>query len=306
MSFILGIVSIVATILLHTFFRGSLNFDLFSYKFLLFQAIPIPLGGLIAGGIAGFGYYKGLHKSNVFVSGGKVAFSIIIGLLVFLGINYSTYTMTCYDQSTGEFYYTLGDRENHISNYIDEEYDNFSFTGYLRFSIDSTIYDDQDEPSVGFNYFMEFVNLLGIIIGSFFIGCYYANKPYCHKCRKYMLEEQFFRMPSEVCNDYITDLQGLLANFKENQAAQLLQTFKLNSVDTKKPHVLCSKISCPHCGQVNLKFEFNELNSKGNLDVNSDLTQEITVPMDVLNMVSVAQANEGNTENSTTPPTNMG
>lgn len=302
MSFIFGIISIVATILIHILFRGSIGFDLFSFKFLMFKIIPIPLGGLLAGAIAGFGYYKGLHKSNVFVSGGKLAFSIVIGILVFIGINYSTYTMTCVDETTGEFYYSLGDRENHISNYIAEEYDNFSFTGYLRYNIDSTVYNKQTEPNTTLNYFMEFVNLLGIIIGCFFIGCYYAGLPYCHKCRKYMVEEQFFTLPSDVATEYIADLQGFIENFKENQATQLLQVYTLSSMDSKQPHALCSKIMCNHCRQAKLKFEFKELNSKNNLEVNSDLTQEISVPMDLLDKVTNAMGNESNT----TAPTNMG
>ena len=194
MSIILGILSLIISIVLPIFILILTDFPAIHFSLLFI----IPVGALIIGFICGFGYYKGLHKSNKFISGKHYLIGLILSLICIFGIKYIGYMFTCIDPQTYDIVYTLdGD---HISNYEIDGYGQLDFLTYTKYMIENTPISfsykarslgDVSNPIMGWVFTM--IDFLGVIAGCLFAGYYIKDEnPYCHSCNLYKKKKTIF------------------------------------------------------------------------------------------------------------------
>ncbi|WP_053955728.1 hypothetical protein [Inediibacterium massiliense] len=279
MSIFLGLLSLIVSILLPVlilFFTGfeALHFSIF---------FVIPIGALFTGYICGYGYYKGLFKSNVFITGKHFLIGFVLSLICILGIEYTSYMITCINPENMEIVYTLdGD---HVSNYYSDDYGQFDFFTYKKYMIENTPISfsykarsigDISNPIVGWVFAM--IDALGVIVGCLFAGFFQKDHPYCHTCKLYKKEKEIFNFSK---GDGLVFFEDLESHLSQNLSINtLLNSFTLDEHLEKEEHFLCTLIYCDLCKTASLKFELHELNSKNKLEVNTDFTYLIDVNYD--------------------------
>ncbi|QZY55854.1 hypothetical protein [Crassaminicella profunda] len=272
MSIILGLLSLFVSIALPVlilFFIGyeALHFSIF---------FIIPIGALIIGYICGYGYYKGLFKSNTYITGKHYFIGLILSLICILGVEYSSYVITCIDPQTNAIVYSLdGD---HVSNYYTDEYGQLDFLTYKKYMIETTPVSfsyknkslgDVSNPIVGWIFTM--IDYLGVIVGCLFVGSTQKDHPYCHTCKLYKKEKEIFNFPKMAGEGFFTQLENSLSKDDHQEAFNaLLESVSLNPSLEKNEHFLCKLIYCDQCKTASLKFELHEFNSKNKLEINSD------------------------------------
>lgn len=272
MSIILGFLSLVISIALPVlilFFTGceALHFSMF---------FIIPVGALILGYICGYGYFKGLFKSNTYITGKHYLIGFILSLICIVGVEYASYMITCVDPQTSEIVYSLdGD---HVSNYYTDEYGDLDFLTYKKYMIETTPISfsyknkslgDVSNPIAGWIFAM--IDYLGVLVGCLFSGSMQKDHPYCHTCKLYKKEKDAFNFPKMAGEGFFTQLENCLA--KENHQESfnnLLASVTLSPSLEKDEHFLCKLIYCDNCNTASLKFELHELNAKNKLEINSD------------------------------------
>ncbi|WP_129599727.1 hypothetical protein [Anaerophilus nitritogenes] len=282
MSIFLGLLSLIVSILLPVlilFFTGfeALHFSIF---------FIIPIGALLIGYICGYGYYKGLFKSNVFITGRHYFIGFILSLICIFGIEYTSYMFTCINPQTMEIVYTLdGD---HVSNYYSEDYGQLDFFTYKKYMIENTPISfsykarsigDISNPTVGWVFAI--IDTLGIIIGCLLAGKSQKNHPYCHTCKLYKKEKEILNFSKGDGLAFFEELESYSSQDTNDLSINtLLSPFTLDESLEKEEHFLCTLIYCNSCKKASLKFELYEFNSKNKLEINTDFNYLIDVNYD--------------------------
>lgn len=284
MSILFGLISLLLSILLPvliTFFTG---FEVM--RFSIFFIVPI--GALIIGYICGYGYFKGLSKSNTFVSRRHFIIGLILSLICILGIKYATYMVTCVDPYTSEIVYTLDGA--HVSNYVMEGYGELDFLTYNQYMIETTPISfinkghslgEVSNPIVG--WIFAIIDYLGVAVGCLFYGFVLRDQPYCHKCMLYKKEKEFFKLSKINGSEFFKKIEGSLSNIDMDESFNsLINEFKLDDSIENEEYYLCKIIYCEECKESLLSFSLYEFNSKKKLSENTEFNHVIDVKYDLV------------------------
>lgn len=284
MSILFGLISLLLSILLPvliTFFAGfqPMHFSIF---------FIIPIGAIFIGYICGYGYFKGLSKSNTFVSRRHFIIGVILSIICILGIKYATYTVTCIDPQTSEIIYTLdGD---HISNYEIEGYGQLNFLTYNKYIIENTPISfsrrgrsigEVSNPIVG--WIFAIIDYLGVAVGYLYSGIKLKKRPYCDRCMLYKKEKKLFKFSKANGSELFNELEGSLSKMDMGESfSTLMNKFKLDDSSINQEHYLCKIIYCEDCKDASLSFSLYEFDSKRKLKENSEFSHAVNVKYDLV------------------------
>lgn len=277
LTFIIGVAIPVAI----TYFTGFevIHFSLF---------FVVPVGALIVGYISGFGFFKGLVKSNTQITGKHYLIGFIISLLCVFSIEYLIYEMTCIDENTMELYYSFDGGSDHISNYDVPDYGIMTFANYKKFMIETTPISfshrtreigEIANPIVGWVFAI--IDSLGITVGYLYNGLSQGSRAYCKNCRKYKDESDFTMIPIERGEDFFKLLED--ASKSEIAFTELISRYDVTEVDPKKDeHFKGIVVYCDDCRDASIKFELYKKDSDGDVSVSIDFDLELPVEYTVV------------------------
>jgi hypothetical protein len=288
MSILFGIISLFLSILVPTLVLTFTDFQIMGFS--LFFVIPV--GAIAIGYIAGFGYYKGLVKSNIYVSKKHIVVGLFIALICIFGLKYAEYSITYLDPITGGITYALTGVD-HISNYEIDGYGKLNFINYTRLIIESTPISfsyrarsmgEISNPTV--SWVFAFIDFLGVIAGCLYVGISKRTLPYCHSCQLYNKELKLIKIPTEDGENFFEELNACFASEEVGTSIiSLLDKHQLNTLPKNAEHYQGILVYCENCKAATLRFELYKLNSKKQLVINSSFELDIKVDSSVLDRI---------------------
>lgn len=279
MSIIFGILTLIASIVLPVLVTIYTGYDILHFTFFFI----IPIGAVGVGYLCGFGYFKGLVKSNKYIKKRNYLVGLLLAIICIFGINYSMYSVTCLDETTQEVVYSLNDKENHISTYEMEGYGQLTFVNFTRFMIENTpitfTHNSKSEgdicnPTLG--WIFEIISYLGVIAGCLMVGINQKSMPYCHNCKSYKKEKEICKILKIDGSNLFEELDYSLKNPTELTIKDVLNKYK-QIEKVKDEHYLCKMVYCDNCKYYTLNFELYEMNRKNNLEQNNTFNMNINV-----------------------------
>lgn len=280
MSILFGFITLLLSILIPTLVLVFTDFQIMGFS--LFFVIPV--GSIAIGYLCGFGYYKGLVKSNVYISKQHLLIGLLIALLCIGGLKYAEYALTYVDPNTGDIAYSLGGVD-HISNYEVDGYGPLTFINYTRLIIESTpisfsykarAIGEVSNPTV--SWVFAIIDFIGVIAGCLFVGLSQRSIPYCHDCQLYMKKKKFIKIPSADGQKFFEALNGCLESEGPSAAINaLLDEYQSTTVGKRDEHFLGILTHCANCRKATLSFELYQLNSKKQLTQNDSFKYSIEV-----------------------------
>ncbi len=164
-----GILSSVMTAVVHYLLSRILNVDVSSFMVWLF----VPIGAIICGLAASFGYYFASIRVN-YLPSRQIAFNYIaVALSTYMLVQYLSYLSLAFADGRP------------VS-------DSVTFWRYYQMSIESMNLNveinhrsDSSGPLGNFGYFFEVIRILGFAGGGLAIFLYLKAVPICSKCKRY-------------------------------------------------------------------------------------------------------------------------
>lgn len=220
-----------------------------------------PMGGFLLGILCGSGIFLYLSLRNVKAAGKHYLAAALIAFTGFWGVNYLTYASAYINN--GELNYKF--QGEHISNYMYNNTEAFSFSNYLDFNFknaESTFRYKSIEMvgpvnyGEGINKISFFLDALGFVLGGLGAGLLILkDKIYCDKCKKYLKEKNLYNFTFSDSDREITDLQTALQGTEEELDDFISQE---RPKVKKKPeaYISVNLTYCPCCndGFIHLKF----------------------------------------------------
>lgn len=288
MSIFFGVVSLILSILIPVMITIFMNFEVIHFSVFFI----IPIGGAAIGYVCGYGYFKGLVKSNTLITGKHYLISIILSLICIFGITYTTYRLTCMDKENEQIIYSLdGD---HISNYYVDGYGQMTFLNYNKYMIESTpISFSYKHRSLGevsnttACWIFAIIDYLGVLIGCLLVCSSQQDKPYCHTCKLYKKEKKLFRLPKDKGDKFFEELENSASKVDTNESIEsIIDKFKTDEAGKNEEHYLCKVIYCENCQSASLSFKLYEL-KKNKLEENSKFDYAVDVDYNDVEKFSV-------------------
>lgn len=262
-----------------------MNIDIFHFSVFFI----IPIGAIIIGFISAKGYFSGKIKTNTLVTKKHILIGILIAIFCAISSKYIIYTLTCLDETTYEYYYSLdGD---HISNYSSDEYESFDFVNFTKYSIENTpISFSRRSRTIGtftnstFGWIYEVICFLGIIFGAYWTGSIALEKPYCNNCNLYKKSLKGFEIPFDKGPEFFEAFKSSINTVDLGTTSKsIINQYKSNCKKSKSPHYLGTFIYCESCKSTILKFTLQELNSKGRFEENDDFEFNCNIDYNIIN-----------------------
>ncbi|WFD08826.1 hypothetical protein [Tepidibacter hydrothermalis] len=287
MRFILGLISLIASIALAVCIQIFANFDILHFGVLMI----VPAGAIAIGYISTTGYFKGMEKSNVYLTPLRMVFAIIIAIISMISIEYIVYLFTSVDPETYNTIYSL-DKGAHISEFEVEGYGQMTFLNFKRYMIESTPMSFSlkhkeifSVTSVTGLYILNSIDYLGIIIGAWLCGMKLKDKSYCHQCNTYRQILPIFNLPKEQGEVFIHELESVLSTEDDIKISSFLNQYSYNQSVSKQEHYLCNVAYCLNCPTAILSIELYEYNSKKAVVKNESFEYEKEIYKSYINYV---------------------
>lgn len=281
MSIFFGIISLILSILLPVLITVFMKFEVIHFSVFFI----IPIGGIAIGYVCGYGYFKGLIKSNTLITGKHYFISVILSLICIFGVTYTTYKLTCIDTETQQIVYTL--EGDHISNYDVDGYGQMTFLNYNKYMIESTpISFSYKRRSLGevsnpvACWIFAIIDYLGVLIGCLIVGSTQQDKPYCNTCKLYKKEKKIFRLPKDKGDKFFEEVENSMSKTDTNESIDsVIDKFKIDEAGKNEEHYLCKIIYCEKCQSASLSFKLYEL-KKNKLEENSKFDYAVDINYD--------------------------
>lgn len=280
MSILFGLITLFLSILIPTLVLVFTDFQIMGFSLVFI----IPVGAIAIGYLCGLGYFKGLVKSNIYITKKHFLIGLMIALLCIFGLKYAEYALTYVDPTTGDITYSfIG--EDHISNYEMEGYGPLTFINYTKLIIESTPISfsykarslgEISNPTV--SWIFAIIDYLGVIAGCLYVGISEKSRPYCQNCQLYNKKLPFIKIPRADGAKFFEDLSACYASANvEQEVLALLEQVKSNTLSKRDEHFLGTLIYCDSCNTASMSFELFELNSKKQLVANSNFKHSIEI-----------------------------
>jgi hypothetical protein len=284
MSILFGTLSLFLSIFLPVLILFITGFQIMSFS--LFFIIPV--GALAIGYLCGYGYFKGLVKSNTYILRKHFLIGIILSFVCIIGIKYATYSLTCLDPETYDIVYSLdGD---HVSNYEVDGYGQMNFLNYTIFMIETTpISFSYKAQSIGevsnpiASWIFALIDFLGVSLGAMVAGSNQKDNPYCHRCQLYKKKKDIIKVPKAEGTRFFEELENSVAKADMGESTKaLISNFNIDQSLEKEEHFLGKLIYCESCHKASLDFEYHQFNSKKKLEKNPDYKHTVDVNYSII------------------------
>lgn len=273
-SIILGLISLVLSILLAVGIHSITSFDIMSFSFFFI----VPVGSIFIGTIACLGYYWGLFITNKEIDSWFLVIGLLIPIIAYTGTQYGYYATAYIDENMTLNYKMEGE---HISNYVfDDSVEPMNFISYTKLMVESriitfsqrthTIGEVEGKPVVNWIFFI--IDGLGSVFGSIIALVAVIRKhKYCEECKQYMKYKSIFKFP-------VTDLDRTISfqdidNLTPDKIKKLFPT-ELDRKVRKKEHYKILVHWCKACDNGYVTMIYMEKNSRGKIEENSAKSKE--------------------------------
>jgi hypothetical protein len=285
MSIILGVLSLVVSILVPSIISFFADFELMHFSILF----VIPVGAAVIGYICGFGYYKGLFLANKFISKNQIIVGIIISIICMFGVEFAGYQLLRVDPVTSELIY--GFQGDHISNYVVDGFGQLTFFNYLRYKIEnSSISFSYRSTSIGsvsnpiICWIFNIIDYLGVTLGVMIAALNQKNQEYCHTCSLYKKKKKLFSLPLSEGTECIQMLEECKSKDGSGEAlANILSTYHKEDKLQKQEHFDFEMIYCSSCRTAKLNFIKYIINSKKQIQKDDSFTHTLEIDYDCAN-----------------------
>jgi hypothetical protein len=269
---------------------------LFGLKYVGFEATSfslffiLPVGGFIAGAIAGFGYPMAMESKNKKATKLDGIIVFILAISSFVLVHFMYYKMTYLTADMTMNYKFKGD---HISEfYLTDSDKTLNFVNYTKFKIESmsisftrrfnTLFTVSENSVV--NYFFFFIDFLGYLLGFMTSYISLSNKKYCETCEKYKKSKDMFK----IIEDFEVSLKELMSFFQEGfrgRVNEIKEKHNLGAANLSRTYLMASVDYCEVCfdGELVLKkYEKNEKdkfqevkNSKKEMKISKEVVRDV-------------------------------
>lgn len=287
MQFILGLISLIASVILAVAIQVFTDFDILHFGVFFI----IPAGAIGIGYISTMGYFKGMEKSNAYLTPFRMVFAIVIAIISTVSIEYIVYLFTSVDPETYNTIYSL-DKGVHISEFDVEGYGQMTFLNFKRYMIESTPMSFSlkrqeifSVTSVKGLYILNSIDYLGVIIGAWFCGLTLKSKSYCHQCNTYRQIVPILNIPKVQGEIFIHELESVLSTEDDINISNFLNQYSYNQSVSKQEHYLCNVAYCLNCPTAILSIELHEYNSKKAVVKNENFEYEKEIYKSYINYV---------------------
>lgn len=254
MSILFGVLGIIGITIADTAVMALMGISVQSFS--LFFILPI--GGLVEGSLTSRLMFKHLKRKNIKANFMHYMLAALIAFSTFWTINF-TYYMTTYVDDNKINHLFKGE---HISNYMYNDYEVFTFKNYLDNSFSTTEVKSKHISTPmnfgrGYNKTSFIIDMVGFVIGGLLSGLMVlGGLAYCDKCKRYMTDKELYKIPLTECDEEIKAFSNMLNDTKE-RVQEFINSDK-PSLEHNEAHIQVTLSYCPICKEGYLAFKHLE------------------------------------------------
>ncbi|MEK4059067.1 MULTISPECIES: hypothetical protein [Paenibacillus] len=298
MKWVWGVITAAVSVIVQLLILSLLGFNFFSFSVLFI----IPVGGIILGGIATFGYFSKTVRQGLKPNKNNYLISVIFILLSFSGFMYGEYQMA-YVSSSNEINYkfegehisnfVFGESDEPITllNYYDYKFNNSSLSIFSRGHVGNAI---DIEPNKWVNISKFLIQCLGLLIGGLSAGLLVTSgKTHCSSCNKaYLQEHKLLDVNDEMIEPVLSEINLYIQNNNGEGLTKYITEQKAlcegGASDTNVKYGF--KFGhCPNCQQGYLIKSCYTLDKHGNFEEQEDKKAVIPISQEIVTSVQKAE-----------------
>lgn len=298
MKWVWGVITAVVSVIVQLLILSILGFNFFSFSMLFI----IPIGGIILGGIATFGYFYKIVRQGLKPKKNNYLISVIFILLSFSGFMYGEYQMA-YVSSSNEINYKF--EGEHISNFVFGESDQpITLLNYYEYKFNnsslsifsgghvSNAIDIETNKWVNVSKFL--IQCVGLLIGGLSAGLLVTSgKTHCSSCNNaYLQEHKLLDVNDEMIELVVSEINQYIQNNNGEGLTKYITEQKELCEDVASDTNVKYGVKfghCPNCQQGYLIKSCYTQDKHGNFEEQEDKKIVISISQEIVTSVLKAE-----------------
>lgn len=275
-----GLITLAIAIAITVGINSYFSFDLMSFSIFFI----LPLGSIVVGTIASFGYHFGSYLSNKKIDSWRLLLGLVIPIIAFIGVRYGYYATAYLDDDMNLNYKMIGE---HVSNYsIEDSEEPLNFVSFTKLMVESStisftyrrrnMVNIEGKPVVNWIFFL--IDLIGSVVGSLMaMGLVIRGRNYCENCERYMKKQkELFSFPIGDVDTFIKmqDIKTL--------SSERIKSFLSCKASNNEEHYDVFINWCDKCFEGYINMKCFQRDSRGRLVENDKNNKDIKVSSDIV------------------------